>query len=226
MISEVVPGPEPPAMEFLASKQLMLGKLKDNLAQTQARIKKYADLKRTERVFQVGDMVHLKLQPFRHSTFQLHKNLKLSTKYYGPFKILENFGQAAYKLKLPASAKIHPAFHVSQLKNTLVLKLPLKQICHWSPQMGISSWNLLLYWTPEPYHADMILLLNGSYIAKTSVLNKQHGKTSCLSSQLFLLFILGLSKNGGPTVLLMGKKQLKGEGAVKPYMKTEEELMC
>jgi hypothetical protein len=79
-------------------------------------MKKYADTKRSEREFLIGGMVYLKLQPFRHTTFDLHQNLKLTSKYYGPFKILEKIGQATYMLQLPASADIHPVFHVSQLK--------------------------------------------------------------------------------------------------------------
>jgi hypothetical protein len=50
LISEImVPGPESPALEFLSQKQHMLSKLRENIAQAQARIKKYADMKKIER---------------------------------------------------------------------------------------------------------------------------------------------------------------------------------
>jgi hypothetical protein len=120
LISEImVPSPESQAMDFIARKQQMITRLKENLAQAQARTKKYADMNRTERSFSVGDMVYLKLQPFRHTAFGLHQNLKLSSKFYGPFRILAKVGQAAYKLHLPSTADIHPIFHVSQLKKHL-----------------------------------------------------------------------------------------------------------
>jgi hypothetical protein len=60
----------------------------------------------------MGDMVYLKLYPFRHTAFGLQKNLKLTAKYYGPVKILAKIGHAAYRLQLPVSADIHNVFHV------------------------------------------------------------------------------------------------------------------
>jgi hypothetical protein len=112
----LVPGPVSPAVDFLVQKQQMLTRLKANLAQAQSRSKKYAHRNRSERQFSVGDMVYLKLQPFRYHAFRLHQHLKLTTKFYGPFKILEKIGVLAYKLQLPDTAGIHLVFHITQLK--------------------------------------------------------------------------------------------------------------
>jgi hypothetical protein len=120
MITDLmVQGPDSPALEFIKQKQQMLSKLKTNLTQAQARIKKFTDKKISEKEFAIGDMVYLKLQSFRLTTFDRHQNLKLTTRYYGPFIVTEKIGSATYKLQLPEIADIHLVFHVSQLKRHL-----------------------------------------------------------------------------------------------------------
>ena len=61
-------------------------------------------------------MVYLKIQPYRHTSLSIHRSLKLHSKFYGPFRVLERIGKVAYKLLLPEGCQLHPVFHVSQLK--------------------------------------------------------------------------------------------------------------
>jgi hypothetical protein len=79
-------------------------------------MKSNADKKRKQAEFKVGDMVLVRLQPYRQHSVSLRKHQKLSMRYFGPFKVLAKVGLVAYKLDLPSHAKIHPVFHIAQLK--------------------------------------------------------------------------------------------------------------
>ena len=90
--------------------------LRAHLLRAQERMKKQADKHRSEKVFQVGDSVLLKLQPYAQSSIVNRPCPKLAFKYFGPFKIATRIGAVAYRLILPEGCQVHPVFHVSQLK--------------------------------------------------------------------------------------------------------------
>jgi hypothetical protein len=82
-------------------------------------MKMQADKKRSDRVFQAGDRVFMKLQPYIQSSVAPRAHHKLLFKYYGPYTVLERVGEAAYRLQLPPRSRIHPVLHVSQLNQAL-----------------------------------------------------------------------------------------------------------
>ncbi|KAI9124628.1 hypothetical protein K1719_004550 [Acacia pycnantha] len=85
----------------LRQRDELLDTLKANIQRAQARMKIYADKKRTDVEFHIGDFVWVKLQPYRQHSVELRKYQKLALRYFGPFKITERIGKVAYRLALP-----------------------------------------------------------------------------------------------------------------------------
>jgi hypothetical protein len=100
--------------------------VRENLRLAQSRQKNYADHRRRELSFEVGDFIYLKVSPMRGlRCFKVQG--KLAPRFIGPFKILEKRGEIAYQLELPPQlSDVHDVFHVSQLKKCL--HVPEEQI--------------------------------------------------------------------------------------------------
>jgi hypothetical protein len=74
--------------------------VRENLRVAQLRQKSYADHRRRELSFEVGDFVYLKVSPMR-GLRRFKVRGKLTPRFIGPFKILEKRGEIAYQLELP-----------------------------------------------------------------------------------------------------------------------------
>ncbi|XP_074377574.1 uncharacterized protein LOC141719092 [Apium graveolens] len=86
------------------------------LIEAQDRQSKYADQSRKDMEFEEGDLVLLKVSPWKGLT-RFGKKGKLSPRYVGPFEILKRVGKVAYELALPPHMEhIYNVFHVSMLK--------------------------------------------------------------------------------------------------------------
>lgn len=101
--------------QLLRERDAILDDLQYFLLRAQHRMRKWADTKRKEVFFEVGESVYLKLQPYRQQTLARRHCDKFSPRFYGPFMIEAKVGAVAYRLALPPESKIHPVFHVSQL---------------------------------------------------------------------------------------------------------------
>jgi hypothetical protein len=94
-----------------AEKQVRM--VRENLRVTQSRQKSYADHRRRELSFEVGDFVYLKVSPMRGLChFKVWG--KLAPRFIKPFKIMEKRGEVVYQLEIPPQlSDVHDMFHVS-----------------------------------------------------------------------------------------------------------------
>ena len=73
----------------------------------------------------------LKVSPWK-GVVRFGRKGKLAPRFVGPFTIVERIGPVAYRLELPDELiKIHPVFHISNLKRVLApdsVTIPLEDI--------------------------------------------------------------------------------------------------
>ena len=90
--------------------------IREKIKAAEDRQKSYADLKRRDEEYQVGEKVLLKISPMK-GVMRFGKKGKLSPKYIGPYEIIQRVGKVAYKLDLPNELeRVHNVFHVSQIR--------------------------------------------------------------------------------------------------------------
>ncbi|XP_049394743.1 uncharacterized protein LOC125859043 [Solanum stenotomum] len=103
--------------------------IRERLKMAQSRKKSYAENRRRDLQFEIGNWVYLKISPMK-GVMRFVKKEKLSHQYVGPYQILKYVGNVAYELDLPSElAPVHPVFHVSILRKCigdLVSILPLE----------------------------------------------------------------------------------------------------
>ncbi|GKE22770.1 putative reverse transcriptase domain, ribonuclease H-like domain, aspartic peptidase domain protein [Tanacetum coccineum] len=105
--------------ELIQEMMEKIVQIKNRLLTARSRQKSYADRRTKPLEFEVGDMVLLKVSPWK-GVIRFGKRKKLSPRYIGPFKILARVGTVDYTLELPEELQgIHSTFHVFNLKKCL-----------------------------------------------------------------------------------------------------------
>ena len=80
------------------------------------RHKSYADMKRKDIRYEIGEKVFLKVSPWK-KVMRFGKKGKLSPRFIGPYEVIKKVGPVTYHLALPPELeKIHNVFHVSMLQ--------------------------------------------------------------------------------------------------------------
>jgi hypothetical protein len=74
------------------------------------------DRHRIEPNFEVGDLVFLRVQPYKQSSLKKSGAKKIKPRFYGPYRIMRRVGEVSYELEIPKGRKIHNLFHMSCLK--------------------------------------------------------------------------------------------------------------
>ena len=90
--------------------------IRERLKVATDRQKSYADSKRKDIRYEIGEKVFLKVSPWK-KVMRFGKKGKLSPMFIGPYEMIEKMGPMAYQLALPLELeKIHNVLHVSMLR--------------------------------------------------------------------------------------------------------------
>jgi hypothetical protein len=113
-------------LDILLEAEENIKMVRENRKTAQSRQRSYADTRKRELSFEVGDFVYLKVSPIR-GIKRFGVKGKLAPRYIGPYQIQARRGEVAYQLSLPESlSAMHDVFHMSQLKKCL--RVPEEQL--------------------------------------------------------------------------------------------------
>jgi hypothetical protein len=148
--------------DWLKQRHTITALLHQQLLRVQQKMKLQADKHRTDRSFNVGALVWLKIQLYAQSSVASRLCTKLAYRYFGPYEVEAKIGPAAYRLKLPPTSSVHPVFHVSLLKKVTgttpipFSPLPVDPVIMQTPEMVLdrrvrtkghrTSYQLLIKW--------------------------------------------------------------------------------
>jgi hypothetical protein len=112
--------------EVLRDVEKEVQMVRESLKVAQTRQKSYADKRRRDLSFKIGDLIYLKVSPMR-GTRRFKVKGKLAPRYVGPFKVNDCKGEVVHQLEIPPQLlDVDDVFHVSQLKK--YLRVPEEQL--------------------------------------------------------------------------------------------------
>lgn len=108
MVDGIEPMITPPMTKIF---QQLVDSATSHILRAKEQQKQHADKGRREVQFQPGDQVWI---PTKY--FAMAGRSKLHPRYVRPFRVLDQIGEAAYRLQLQPTMRQHPVFHVSLLQ--------------------------------------------------------------------------------------------------------------
>ncbi len=108
-------GKNPRAFHFTKDWKNNVDVARAYLEKASRRMKKWADQGRRPLEFQAGDLVMVKLTAEQFRSLRSCDG-RLVRRYEGPLPVIAKVGKTSYKLEPPKWMKVHPVFHVSNLK--------------------------------------------------------------------------------------------------------------
>jgi hypothetical protein len=102
--------------------------IRENLKVAQSRQKSYANKKRRDLSFKIGDFIYLKVSPMR-GTRRFKVKGKLAPRYVGPFKIIGHEGEVAYQLELLHNCQMYKTYFMCRSSRN-VCEFP-RNNCQW-----------------------------------------------------------------------------------------------
>jgi hypothetical protein len=104
----------PAATELKDHLTDIVATVKARLQEAQERQTHYANLRRRDISYSVGDLVLLSTA---HLKLPQSLTPKFKPRFIGPYRIEKQISPVSYLLKLPATLRIHPVFHVSLFRD-------------------------------------------------------------------------------------------------------------